>query len=165
MNRGARRQAIFYDDDDRTLFLRILAVADELHAIDLHAYCLMGNHYHLLVHTPLGELAPFMKFLGQTYTQRFNRRHGYDGALFRGRYHSELIEDDQHLLATVRYIHRNPCAAAICGTPDEYAWSSMASYTNANRNPGWLKTGTILDLFGGVEPFARSMRLPDDAAA
>ena len=105
MNRGRRGEKIFEGKEDYRSFLEILEELAEVFNVNVSAYCLMSNHYHLLVKTPDANLSGSMRHL---YTQRYNRRHGYDGPLFRGRYKSILVESDSYTLELVRYIHRNP---------------------------------------------------------
>lgn len=165
MNRGARHASTFHDDEDRHTFCRLLQTAVQLSDVEIHGYVLMGNHFHLLAHTPSGGLGPFMQFVGQHYTQRFNRRHGFDGALFRGRYKAKLIESDQYLMTTSRYIHRNPIEAAATSDPVLYPWSSLGAYIGTTGRPPWLSTGFILDLAGGRDGYLELMREPDLEAA
>ena len=107
MNRGLARQTVFHDSDCYGAFLDGLADANDRFNLKIHAYCLMGNHYHLLVHTPLGNLSRAMRHINGVYTQRYNRMLGRDGPLFRGRYKAILVDADRYLLSVSRYIHRN----------------------------------------------------------
>lgn len=106
----------------------------------VHAYCLMGNHYHLLIETPRANLDRIMRHINGVYTQRYNRRKRTDGPLFRGRYKAILIDEDAYLLEVGRYIHRNP--AEVKGANDNalssYRWSSYPSYINETAAPDWL---------------------------
>ena len=165
MNRGARHTATFLDDEDRHTFCRLLRTGVELSDVQVHGYALMGNHYHLLVHTPSGGLGSFMQFVGQHYTQRFNRRHGFDGALFRGRYRAKLIDSDQYLLATSRYIHRNPTDLGPNVDPETYPWSSLGAYVGIVATPPWLSTNAILGMVNGRPGYAEFMRQTDLEAA
>ena len=113
MNRGARRQSIFIDDTDYQAFFEVFSEANRLWGIEVFAYALMGNHYHLCLRTPKGNLSRVMRHVDGIYTQQFNRRHGRDGTLFRGRYKAILIEADEYLAAVVRYIHLNAIEAGI----------------------------------------------------
>lgn len=162
MNRGASRRPIFFDDWDRRRFVGLLAAATESFPVEMHAYCLMDNHYHLLTRTvdpPLGEA---MRFVGQQYTQYFNRRYGRDGALFRGRYHAELIEDDVYLLAVSRYIHRNPRDIDAYAPLQDYRWSSYATYVG-RRQESWLTQGfTLSVLNGGRSSYQRFVEAEHD---
>ena len=108
MNRGRRSDRIFDGQHDYQMFIELLKDAIELWDVRISAYCLMPNHYHLLIHTPKGNLSRSMRHINGVYTQRFNRTHGFDGQLFRGRYKSIIVDGDSYLLQLVRYIHRNP---------------------------------------------------------
>lgn len=148
MNRGAGRRAIFRGDADRRLFLSLLEDITETFGIEVHAYCLMGNHYHLLLRTPLANLARAMRHVNGVYTQRYNRRHGSDGALFRGRYKAILVDADSYLAQVSRYIHRNPVEAGIVRNPVHYRWSSYRAYLAQEKPPAWLMVAMTLSLFG-----------------
>ena len=149
MNRGAGRRTIFVDDNDRISFGQRLAEMYELFGIVVHAYCLMDNHFHLLLHCPNAGLSDGMQRLSSVYTRHVNDRHGYDGALFRGRFHSRLITSDRYLVTAVRYIHRN--ALDIVGVEDvaAYRWSSHRTYLGLRWCPPWLDTGFVLAQFDG----------------
>jgi putative transposase len=152
MNRGTDRCAVFLSDTDRRDFLDLLGILLQTYGAETHAYCLMGNHYHLLVRTPRGNLARAMRHLDGVYTGRFNRREGRDGPLFRGRYHSVLVAEDEHLLAVSRYIHRNPLEAGLVADPAKYPWSSLGAYCALRTAEPWLHRSTVLDLYGGASP-------------
>jgi REP element-mobilizing transposase RayT len=149
MNRGAGRRTIFNDDNDRTSFGQRLAELYDLFGIVVHAYCLMDNHFHLLVRCPNAGLSEGMQRFSSVFTRHMNDRHGQDGALFRGRFHSRLITSDRYLVTAVRYIHRN--ALDIAGIDDvaAYRWSSHRTYLGLRRCPPWLDTAVVLDLFDG----------------
>lgn len=122
--RGNERKLIYRDDIDRTRFQEVLAqVLSRFHWLCL-AYCQMGNHYHLLVETPLPNLSRGMRQLNGVYAQQFNRRHNRVGHLTQGRYGAILVEQGEHLLSTVRYIVRNPVRAGLCAAPEDWHWSS-----------------------------------------
>ena len=146
MNRGRRAENIFIDKDDYKAFIQVLIESTEMWSLRISAYCLMGNHYHLLVQTPQANLSRCMRHINGVYTQRFNRRHCYDGQLFRGRYKSILVSDDPYLLQVVRYIHKNPVKAGIVSQPEKYLWSSHNSYLSVNREWDWLNKSFIYSL-------------------
>ncbi len=127
--------------------MRLVGVVSSRHGLEVHAYCLMGNHYHLLVRTSEANIAEAMQHLISVYTRRFNLRHGFDGALFRGRYAAVLIEGDAQFMATSRYIHRNPAEAEIVNDLADYPYSSYRAYAGLDPAPRWLRTGLTLGLF------------------
>ncbi len=149
MNRGLARMPIVRDDRDRKSFLGVLGEAADHFAVRAHAYSLLDNHYHLLLETPLGNLARFMRHLNGIYTQRFNRRHRRDGPLFRGRYKAILLDRDSYLLELVRYIHLNPVRAGIVFRPEDHRWTSHAAYLGkgGGKPPRWLETRLVLEMF------------------
>ncbi|MCP3912280.1 MAG: hypothetical protein GY713_15150 [Actinomycetia bacterium] len=152
-NRGARRQRVFSDPTDRQRFLDLMADVVDDFSLEIHAYCLMGNHYHLLVRTPLANLSLAMKDLIGFYTQAYNRRHGVDGALFRGRFQSVLVDHERYLLSVSRYIHRNPLDAGLTDDLVAYPWSSFPAYARHDQVPSWLRTQETLDLAGSPERY------------
>lgn len=151
MNRGAEHRTIFLDDTLRSCFLALLKDLHETYAVETHAFCLMDNHYHLLLHTLRGNLARAMRHLNGVYTQKLNRRLGRDGPIFRGRYHSVLIDADEHLLVAARYIHRNPVESNLVGEPEIYRWSSHAAYVGLRPAPPWLRMDVVLSLMAGQD--------------
>ena len=159
MNRGGCSRDVFLERSDRTLFLAILNEAVQRTDIEVHAYCLMKNHYHLLMRTPEPVLGAALQHLAGKYTQEFNRRHVRDGALFRGRYHSVPITTDEHLLTALRYIHRNP-TNDFGIEPDDYEWSSHRSYSDQAPTTTWLQTSFLLSLTGGALGYAALVNSP-----
>ena len=149
MNRGAGRRAIFREEEHYALFLDLLETLAVRFAVQTHAYCLMGNHYHLLLHTPRGGLGRGMRHLDGVYTQQFNRLTGTDGSLFRGRYKAILVDADSYLTQVSRYIHRNPLEAAMVERLADYRWSSYPAYLERRRRPAWLHCASVLDAVGG----------------
>lgn len=154
MNRGAGRKAIFTKDDDRMKFLKVLDDVVDTYRLEVHAYCLMDTHYHLLVRTPRGNLARAMRHLNGVYTQRFNRARRLDGPLFRGRYKAILIDADSYLAQVSRYIHLNPVEAKIIRDPVDSQWSSCRYFVGKESVPRWLNTKSTLDLFGKTDKAA-----------
>jgi putative transposase len=161
MNRGTAGQTVFASDDDRRIFLDCLARASERYGVEVHGYCLLGNHYHLLVHSTAGKLPGAMRWLAGRFTQRINYRNKRDGALFRGRYHSVAIDDDAHLVRVSRYIHRNPVEARLAADPADWPWSSATAYLESEpagltpAKPSWLRTDLILAMFGAADAVRR----------
>ena len=113
MNRGGRRRFIFNTDGQRHYFLALLGEVYTRYRAEIHAYCLMDNHYHLFIRTPEANLQRVMRHVNGLYAQYFNRTEGKDGALFRGRYKAILVDVDTHWFELSRYIHRNPLEAQI----------------------------------------------------
>ena len=148
MNRGTDHTLVFHRDADRRVFLECLEAAIDRYALQVHAYCLMGNHFHLLVLSEMGRLSDGMRFLSGRFTQRLNYRDKRDGPLFRGRFASVLIKSDAHLVCVSRYIHRNPVEAGLVNAPEDWPWSSVGAYLGINRGPSWLRTDAILEMFG-----------------
>ncbi len=155
MNRGLRRHTTFADDADHATFLETLAEACQMFGVRVGAYCLMPNHYHLLVKTPNANLSRFMRHVNGVYTQRFNRKNGKDGPLFRGRYRAVIVDADSYLLQVVRYIHLNPVQARLTEKPGKYPWSSDHFYRKSSRCPGWLNVKEVLTWFSRQPARAR----------
>ena len=154
MNRGRRGEDILTCPKDYEMFLTLLREAAQLWGVRVSAYCLMTNHYHILLQTPLGNLSRFMRHLNGVYTQRYNSIHGYDGQLFRGRYKSILVAEDNYLLEIVRYIHRNPLRAGIAKRLGDYKWCSHQDYLKPYKEEGdWLYTDTILKMFSQIDGY------------
>ena len=123
-SRGNDRKAIFKDDHDRENFLNTLDRVNERYNWICHAYCLMGNHYHVLIETPDGNLSIGMRQLNGLYTQAFNKRHRRTGHVFQGRYKAVLIQKETHLLEVCRYVVLNPVRAGMVAWPEDWIWSS-----------------------------------------
>ncbi|MBW1773625.1 MAG: transposase [Deltaproteobacteria bacterium] len=147
MNRGRRHEEIYEDRGDYLTFIELLREASEMYNVCVTAYCLMPNHYHLLIQTPDGNLSSFMRQVNAVYTQRFNKKHDYDGPLFRGRYKSILIDQDSYLLELVRYIHRNPFESGLETNFGHYPWSSHNGFISNAKKWDWLHKDFILSLF------------------
>jgi REP element-mobilizing transposase RayT len=147
-SRGNARQAIFIDDEDRGLFLDVLALVVERFSWLCHAYCLMENHYHLLVETPNGNLSKGMRELNGVYTQWFNQRYSRVGHLFQGRYKAILVEKDNHLLSLCRYVVLNPIGIGLIKRPEQWRWSSYRTTVGLEKRPSFLTTDWVLSQFG-----------------
>ncbi|MBT8241952.1 MAG: transposase [Acidimicrobiia bacterium] len=147
MNRGVDRMIIFRDRTDRIRFLGLLEEAVSKFGIEVHAYCLMGNHYHLLVRTPDPNLDLAIHHIAGLYARIFNTRHGRDGPLFRSRYKSLVVESESYLAAVTRYIHRNPLEVGVRNLA-RYEWSSFGAYVGYRQKPSWLSTTKILETVG-----------------
>lgn len=155
MNRGAGRKATFKSDAQREYFLSLLSETADRYAAEWHAYCLMTNHYHLLLRTPEGNLQRIMRHVNGVYTQYFNRDTRTDGPLFRGRYKAILVDADAYWLQLSRYIHRNPLEAKMVKRLDHYVWSSYLDYIGLRKPPAWLTTDYILRAIGQRNRHAR----------
>ncbi len=151
MNRGVGRNCIYQNDDQRLLFLSLLEEITLRYHVEIHAYCLMGNHYHLLIKTPFANLDRAMRHLNGVYTQRYNQLMKKDGSLFRGRYKACLIEADNYLIQVSRYIHLNPVKAKICKKPQDYCWSSYRFFLGLDQSPVWLQLTETLQFFGDMD--------------
>jgi|PersoiStandDraft_1058852.scaffolds.fasta_scaffold07155_4 putative transposase len=154
-SRGNERAAIFRDDMDRARFLEIVGrVASHLGWI-VHAYCLMGNHYHLLLETPRGNLSPGMQRINGRYTQFFNRRHRRVGHLLQGRYKAIHVEKEEHLLELCRYVVLNPVRARLVEQARDWRWSSYPATAGRTPPPKWLEVDWTLSQFGRRRKLAR----------
>jgi REP element-mobilizing transposase RayT len=157
MNRGLSRRDIFLENQGRESFLDLLSDISRLWKVEIFAYCLMDNHYHLLLQTPRGGLSRAMRHLDGIYTQRFNRSHHRDGPLFRGRYKAILIDAEEYFLSVVRYIHQNPVMAGVVSDMDRYRWSSQRGYLYKSERPVWLSTGSVLSRFDRLREYQEFM--------
>ena len=150
VNRGAGGRGIFLTRTDGEEFERLLARGVEESTIEVHAYCLMPNHFHLLLHCPDGGLSRFMQRLASRCSRYANARLGRDGALFRGRFRSIAIATPQQLVNASVYIHRNAEDLAAGPSLREYRWSSLRWYAGESADaPAWLTQGFVLDCFSG----------------
>jgi putative transposase len=170
--RGNERRDIFRSDADRILFLDTLEECVVSAGLVLHAWCLMPNHYHLIVETPGGRLSRAIGWLQTTYSVRFNRRHRRSGHLFQGRFKAHLLEADEYARALVRYIHLNPVRTKAGGDAGKaeawdrlstFVWSSHKDYAGLRKPPQWRST-QWLSFFGAskraaTKEYLRFMRL------
>ncbi len=145
--RGNRQESIFYSDDDRDAFLSILGKVIVRYNWVCHAYCLMDNHYHLLIETPDGNLSAGMRQLNGVYTQKLNRTYGKVGHVFQGRFKSILVEKESYLLELCRYIVLNPVRAGCCTKPAGWQWSSYHATASKKKEPDWLTVDWVLSQF------------------
>ena len=150
-SRGNERRTIFTDDQDREGFLDLLHQVNRRYHWLCHAYCLMENHYHLLIETPEGNLSLGMRQLNGVYTQTFNRRHDRVGHLFQGRFKAVLIQKDSHLLEACRYIVLNPVRAKIVKRAEEWKWSSYRATAGRSKPHPCLNTNWILGQLGDTK--------------
>lgn len=147
-SRGNAGQDIFLDNEDRGLFVEILEQAVDRFNWQCHAYCLMPNHYHLLVETGAPTLSRGMRHLNGVYTQSFNRRHARTGHLFQGRFKAILVQKETHLLEVARYVVLNPVRAKLARSPRDWEWSSYRATAGQTRCPRFLTVDWILSQFG-----------------
>ena len=147
-SRGNRREQIYADDEDRGAFLDVLVSVVQRFGWECHAYCLMANHYHLLIETPQPNLSRGMRQLNGVYTQRFNQRHRSVGHVFQGRYKAVLVEKEAHLLEVCRYVVLNPVRAGMVSHPSQWRWSSYRATAGLRKPPMFLTTDWVLAQFG-----------------
>ena len=147
-SRGNQKQPIFLSDEDRCYFLNCLRNAWERFGVIVHVYCLMPNHFHLILETPHGDLSRIMHFLVTSYTVYFNKKYERTGHLFQGRYRSILIEVVSYARRLSCYIHLNPVRSRIVDKPEFFPWSSYGYYRGTAVPEKWLETSVILKLFG-----------------
>lgn len=153
--RGNAREDIFFDDEDKALFLAVLAETVARFGWLCHAYCLMDNHYHMMIETPDGLLSLGMRQLNGVYTQRLNRRHGRVGHVFQGRFKAILVERESYLLELCRYVVLNPIRAKMVKDINRYRWSSYPATIGSLPAPNWLTTDWMLGQFGRQRAAAR----------
>ena len=155
-SRGNARADVYLDNSDREAFLDVLEMVVSRYNWLCHAYCLMGNHYHLLIETPDGNLSQGMRQLNGIYTQSFNRRHKRVGHLFQGRFKAIVIEKESHLLELCRYVVLNPVRAGMVPSPQKWRWSSYIPTGRGTRKTGqFLTTDWILGQFSQSKAVAR----------
>jgi REP element-mobilizing transposase RayT len=147
-SRGNEQKDVFKSQRDREKFLEYLASATERYGAVIHAYCLMSNHYHLLLETPAGNISQIMRHINGAYTTYFNIKRKRSGHLFQGRFKAILVEVDEYATELSRYIHLNPVRSGMAKRPEDYRWSSYRSYISQNTAPEWLMMGMILGYFG-----------------
>lgn len=147
-SRGDRREDIYFSDADREAWLELFDQVCARFNWICHAYCLMTNHYHLVVETPEGNLAQGMRQLNGVYTQTVNRTHGRVGHVFQGRYKAVLVEKDSYLLELARYVVLNPVRAGMVNDVGDWPWSSYPAMIGQAPSPAWLQTDWILGQFG-----------------
>jgi putative transposase len=139
---------LFRDSEDRRLHLRLIEYAVNKYGWRVHAYCLMGTHYHLVVTTPEPNIARGMQLLNSCYARAFNQRHGRLGHLVAARYAATLIETEAHALEVTRYVPLNPVRSGQCRLPEHWPWSSFAATLGLHREPAFLDSSWMLQLFG-----------------
>jgi putative transposase len=156
--RGDRREPIFEDDADREALLSVIAQAMNRFDAQMLAYCLMGNHYHFVLHTRQANLSLLMRHINGVYTQTFNRRHGKVGHLFQGRFKAILVDREAYLLEVCRYVELNPVRAKLVAEPGEWPWSSFRAHVNSAPTPLWLDTAGLQAYVLGREAHTPAQR-------
>jgi len=149
-SRGNAKKSIFFDDEDRKKFLKILSNVVESFEWICHAYCLMDNHYHLLLETPRPNLSKGMRQLNGVYSQSFNKRHNRVGHVLQGRYKSILVEKEAHLLELTRYVVLNPVRAGLVSSAADWPWSSYRATAGLEPAPEFLHVNWILSQFAST---------------
>ena len=153
--RGNNQENIYKNDRDKEKFIEYLEKAVERFSLIIHTYCLMSNHYHLLVETPAANLSLSMQWINVSYATYFNRKHDRHGHLFQGRFKAILIDADEYLKHLSRYIHLNPVRAKMITKPGEYQWSSYHAFIDRQKAPKFLETDWLLSNFGTNKKEAR----------
>lgn len=153
MNRGVNREKLFFNSEHKYSFFNLLNETKKIYGIEIHAYCLMSNHYHLIIHTPRGNISHAMKYLNSNYARLVNVSMNRDGPLFKGRFKAIIISADDYLIRLSRYIHLNPVKAKIVSSPSLYKWSSYRCYIGKNNFPFWLSCKEVQERFGEVDFF------------
>ena len=155
INRGNSQEKLYNSSRDYKKFLQYLEKAAERFAVIVHTYCLMDNHYHLLLETAEPNLSVTMQWLNVSYATYFNRKHNRNGHLFQGRFKAILIDAEAYLKHLSRYIHLNPVRAKIIDKPEQYQWSSYSVFVGKQKGPKFLKTDWLLSTFGSNTKKAR----------
>ena len=148
INRGNAGENLFKGIRDREKFLEYLETAIERFSLKIYTYCLMTNHFHVLLETQLPNLSQAIQWVNVSYAGYFNRKYRRNGHLFQGRFKSILVDADEYLKQLSRYIHLNPVRANLVEHPDEYKWSSYSTITGKTKEPEWLESTWLLSQFG-----------------
>lgn len=163
-SRGDRRESIYLTDVDRHQWLRLFGQVCHRYNWVCHAYCLMDNHFHIVVETVEGNLSAGMRHLNGVYTQWHNRVHDRVGHVFQGRFKAILVQRDSYLLELARYVVLNPVRAGACARPDLWQWSSYRAMAGTEPSPAWLQTAWLLSQFG-CHPAASTIAYVDHVHA
>ncbi len=150
MNHGVSGRCVFPSPRDIAEFVRLLDEMSREFLVEIHAYCVLGSHYHLLLRATKGDVVRAMRHLDGTYAHRFHGRHDTDGPLFRGPHRALLVRANRHLLEVSRYIHLNPVEAGLVSRAEEWPHSSFRAYLDPAAAPRWLRTAVILGAFGSI---------------
>jgi REP element-mobilizing transposase RayT len=158
MHRAAGDLVAFRDDDECIEFLALVESSIDLYELEIHAYALLPGHYHLLIRSQAGRLSDAMRYINGMYTRRANAGRGRDGPLFRGRFRSQLIEDEDYLVTALAYIHLNPVRKGLVKRPDDECWTSHRAYLGRDKGSPWLQCDHLLELVGGPEILDQLLR-------
>ncbi len=154
-SKGNKDEYIFRDGHDKGYFIDLLSQGHEKYEVEIFAYCILGNHYHLLIQTRKANLPEFMHYLGSSYGS-YLAKDEWKGHVFSGRYKSICVDREEYLMTVSRYIHLNPVAANMAKSPQDYPWSSYVYYLDGAKPPCWLNTEWIVDYFGPDREYAAS---------
>ena len=157
MSRGNNKQKIFLSDDDRADFIDVFAAVVSDYSWICYAYCLMGNHYHLLIETPEANVSEGMQRLNGNYCRVFNKKHGRVGHVLQGRYLSSLVENEKYFLVLIRYILLNPVSEGLVDAPKSWRWSSYNATVGLAPPPPFLEVGRVLSVFAEDPTLARDI--------
>lgn len=155
ISRGNYQEKVYLNDRDKEKFIEYLEKATERFSVIIHGYCLMSNHYHLLIQTPDSNLSRAMQWINVSYATYFNRKRDRHGHLFQGRFKAILIDADEYLKHLSRYIHLNPVRAKMVSSPSDYQWSSYNAFIGKQKPPQFLETDWLLSTFGKNRKQAR----------
>lgn len=158
MNRGNRREPVFLDDWCCEEFLCSLEDAVARFGIVIYGYALMPNHFHLMVESVHGNLSAAMAHVSSTFSARMNRRNGWEGSVFRGRFHNRVVTDEAHWIYLLAYLHLNPLRARLVMTLAQSRWTSHLIYAGVLKRPEWLEMETMMSHVGGPSGYAKFMR-------
>ena len=158
--RGINKQTVFYDDEDREVFLNRIKLAKDKMDFELYAFCFMSNHIHLLMRERESKLGAIMRKTLSSYVFWYNSKYERVGNLFQDRFTSEPVEDDTYLLCAVRYIHQNPMQAGMVTKPAEYEWSSYSAYLGNKKSI--IDKKLVLDILQGEEQYKTFMEEYED---
>ncbi|MFK7917544.1 MAG: transposase [Ilumatobacter sp.] len=157
VNRGVDHHTIFYSDTDRAEFGRLIVEIHERFGVIVLAYCLMDNHYHLVIRDEDGHLSAAMQHLQSVFAMHVNERHARDGHLFKGRFFSTVVSDDAYLLTVIPYVERNALDLPGIIRPSDYRWSSHRRHLGLRQAAPWLDTSFVLGCFGGLDAYRRAV--------
>ena len=155
-SRGDRREAIYLSDTDRQQWLDVFAHVCKRFNWACHAYCLMDNHFHIVIETIEGNLSAGMRQLNGVYTQAHNRQHGKVGHVFQGRFKAIMVQREAYLLELARYVVLNPVRAHMCASAEQWPWSSYRATVGTAPAQPWLHTQWLLSQFSSHSAFAKA---------